>query len=107
MEKYVVTLTKDERDELTALVSKGKHQSQKILNALILLNCDRCGFQEQHSKNEEISRVLNVNRRQIDRVKKRYVEDGYNIALNGGQGNRVYARKNDGDLSPFGRVKLQ
>ena len=31
MEKYVVTLTKDERDELTALTSKGKHQSQKIL----------------------------------------------------------------------------
>ena len=29
MEKYVVTLTKDERDELTALTSKGKHQSQK------------------------------------------------------------------------------
>ena len=48
MEKYVVTLTKDERDELTALTSKGKHQSQKILNALILLNCDRGGFQEQH-----------------------------------------------------------
>ena len=32
MEKYVVTLTKDEHDELTALTSKGKHQSQKILN---------------------------------------------------------------------------
>ena len=69
MEKYVVTLTKDERDELTALTSKGKHQSQKILNALILLNCDRGGFQEQHSKNEEIARVLNVSMRKIDRVK--------------------------------------
>ena len=40
MKKYVVTLTKDERDELTVLTSKGKHKSQKILNALILLNCD-------------------------------------------------------------------
>ena len=27
MEKYVVTLSKDEHDELTALTSKGKHQS--------------------------------------------------------------------------------
>ena len=80
MEKYVVTLTKDERDELTALTSKGKHQLQKILNALILLNCDRGGFQKQHSKNEEIARVLNVSMRKIDRVKKRFVEGGYDSA---------------------------
>ena len=92
MEKYVVTLTKDERDELTALTSKGKHQSQKILNALILLNCDRGGFQEQHSKNEEIARVLNVSMRKIDRVKKRFVEDGYEIALNGEKGIRVLGK---------------
>jgi len=98
MEKYVVTLTKDERDELTALTSKGKHQSQKILNALILVNCDRGGFQKQHSKNEEIARVLNVSMRKIDRVKKRFVEVGYDIALNGEKGNRVYARKTDGDF---------
>ena len=44
MRKYVVTLTKDEHDELTTLTSKGRHKSQKILNALILLNCDRREF---------------------------------------------------------------
>ena len=98
MKKYVVTLTKDERDELTALTSKGKHKSQKVLNALILLSCDRGEFQKQHSKNEDISRILNVSMRKIDRVKKRFVEDGYDIALNGEKGSRVYAKKADGDF---------
>ena len=48
MKNYVVTLTKDERDELTVLTSKGKHKSQKILNALIPLSYDIGEFQKQH-----------------------------------------------------------
>ena len=41
MKRYTVTLTEDERKDLCELVSKGKQDSQKILNALILLNCDK------------------------------------------------------------------
>jgi hypothetical protein len=37
MKKYVVTLLEEEREALGALTSKGKHRSQKILNALIKL----------------------------------------------------------------------
>ena len=40
MKKYIVTLSKEERETLSALASKGEHKSQKILNALILLGCD-------------------------------------------------------------------
>ncbi len=98
MKKYVVTLTKDERDELTALTSKGNHRSQKILNAIILLSCDRGEFQKQHSINKEISRVLNISMKKIDRVKKRFIEDGYDVALNGNKGSRIYAKKADGDF---------
>ena len=47
---------------------------------------------------KEIARVLNVSMRKIDRVKKRFVEDGYEIALIGKKVNRVYARKTDGDF---------
>ena len=46
MKKYVVTLLEEER-ELGALTSKGKHRSQKILNALILLGCDAGEFQTE------------------------------------------------------------
>ncbi|KAF5425804.1 MAG: hypothetical protein C5S41_00480 [Candidatus Methanomarinus sp.] len=60
MKKYIVTLTKDERETLRALTSKGKHKSQKILNALILLGCDEGEYQIKRSTNEEISQILNI-----------------------------------------------
>jgi len=41
MKRYTVTLTEDERKDLCELISKGKQDSQKILNALILLNWDK------------------------------------------------------------------
>jgi len=98
MRKYVVTLSREEREFLSELTTKGKHRSQKILNALILLGCDEGEFQEKRSTNEEISRVLGISMRKIDRVKKRFVEEGLDVALNGRKGSRVYARKVDGDF---------
>ena len=98
MKKYVVTLTGEEREALDALTSKGKHRSQKILNALILLGCDEGEFQTERSTNEEIARVLNISMRKIDRVKRRFVVDGLEVCLNGRKGSRVYEKKADGDL---------
>ena len=98
MKRYTVTLTQDERKELKKIASKGKHKSQKIINALILLGCDTGEFQEKRSTNEEISRVLKIGMRKIDRVKKRFVEEGLDITLNGKKGNRIYKRIVDGDL---------
>lgn len=98
MKKYIVTLTKDEREILSNLASKGKHKSQTILNALILLDCDAGEFQTSRSTNEEIARVLNISMKKIDRVKKRFVEEGFDFALNRRKGERVYAKKADGDF---------
>ncbi len=98
MNRYTVTLTKDEREALCELTSKGKHSSQKILNALILLNCDKSEWNVNHSTNEEISRILNISMRKIDRVKKRFVEEGLEVALNGEKRDRIYAKKVDGDF---------
>jgi hypothetical protein len=36
--------------------------------------------------------------RKIDRVKKRFVVDGLDVALHGKKGSRVYAKKADGDF---------
>jgi Homeodomain-like domain len=36
--------------------------------------------------------------RKIDRVKKRFVEDGIDVALDRKKGNRIYSRKSDGDF---------
>ena len=98
MKKYIVTLTNDERRELIGLISKGKHRSQKILNGLILLACDEGKFQKKRSTNKEIAKVLNISMKKIDRIKKRFIEDGLNITLNGRKGSRIYKKKADGDF---------
>ena len=97
MNIYKVTLAEDERKDLCELASKGKHNSHKIINALILLGCDKGEWNDKHSTNEEISRVLNISMRKIDRVKKRFVEEGLEVTLNGKKGNRIYKKKVDGD----------
>ena len=98
MKKYIVTLTDEERKMLGELTSKGEHKSQKILDALTLLGCDEGEFQEKRSTNEEISRVLNTSMRKIDRVKKRFIEEGLDVALNRRKGSRIYVKKADGDF---------
>ncbi len=98
MIKYKVTLTLEEREELQEITRKGSHKSQKVLNALILLNCDQGEHQEQKVKNEDISTVLQISMKKIDRVKKRFVEEGIEVALLGHKGERVYKKKVDGDL---------
>jgi hypothetical protein len=98
MKRFIVALTEEERNLLIELTSKGKHGSQKILNALILLACDEGENQRRRSKNEEIARVLNTSMRKIDRVKKRFVLDGLDVALHGKKGSRVYDKKADGEF---------
>jgi len=98
MKRYKVTLEKEEREALQRITEKGSHKSQKVLNALILLNCDEGEFQQRRAKNAEIAAVLQVSMRKIDRVKKKFVEDGLEIALNGRKGERVYKKKADGDF---------
>ena len=98
MKKYIVTLTEEERSFLTKLTSKGKHRSQKVLNALVLLACDKGEYQHLRSTNAEISKVLNTSMRKIDRVKKRFVTGGLDVALNGKKTSRVYEKKADGDF---------
>jgi len=95
---YKVTLTQSEREELEAIKAKGSHRSQKVLNALILLNCDQGEFQPHRSTNEQISAILGISDRKINRVKKKFVEGGFEVALHGKKADRVYKKKVDGDL---------
>ena len=52
MKLYKVTLLADERGELEAITHKGSHQSQKVINALILLNCDEVEFNDLRTRGE-------------------------------------------------------
>ncbi len=95
--KYRVTLSEEERSSLRSIVTSGRHNSQKVLNALILLACDTGEHQDNKKSNQEISDILPVSMKKIDRVKKRFVEQGLDAALDKQKGTRQYHKKVDGD----------
>jgi len=97
MVKYKVTLTKEEREELESTISKGRHTSQKFRNAYVLLNCDEGEYSEKVT-NSEISKILKVGMRTIDRIKKRFVEEGFDAVLERKPTSREYEKKADGDF---------
>lgn len=98
MKRYRVSLTAEERAALTSIIQKGNHGSRKVVNALILLNCDEGEFQDHRMKNEDVANVLKISMRKIDRVKKRLVEEGIESALSRRTGERVYKKKADGEF---------
>ena len=78
------------------IVNKGSHTSQTFRTAYILLNCDEGRYSEKVT-NDQISRVLKVGMRTIDRVKKKFVEEGFEAVLERRATGRVYEKKIDGD----------
>jgi len=97
--RYKVTLTEQERQMLQELATHGRHSSQKLLNALILLGCDEGPFQEKKmASQQQLADVLPVSLKKIDRVKRRFVEDGLDVALEKRKPERQYRKKADGDF---------
>lgn len=96
MIKYKITLSKIEHDQLIDIIAKGVHKAQLYRTAYILLNCDE-GELGDKSIGEDISKILKVSMRMIDRVKQRFVEEGFEACM---ERKPVKARekKVDGDL---------
>jgi transposase len=98
MNTYKVTLTQEERDQLTEITRTGTHAARKIIHALILLNVDRGTYNAEQQINEEVCKVLKIGMRTIDRVKKRFVEEGLEAALKIAPTSREYEKLVDGDM---------
>lgn len=96
MIRYTIKLTKTEVEELTVIINKGSHTSHTFRAAYILLNCDE-GKYSQKATNEQISKVLKVGMRTIDRIKKKFIEEGFEAVLERRPTARVYEKKMDGD----------
>lgn len=96
MIRYTIKLTKAEVDELKSIINKGSHTSQTFRTAYILLNCDEGEYSEKVT-NEQISKVLKIGMRTIDRVKKRFFEEGLESVLERRPSSRNYDTKVDGD----------
>jgi transposase len=96
MEKrYRVTLTESEREDLRKLVSVGKAAAQKLVRARILLLADQsaCGSSKS---DPEIVESLGCGRASVERIRKRFVEEGLDAVLNPAPSQRVFERKMDG-----------
>jgi transposase len=97
MIRYTIKLTKTEVEELHEIINKGSHTSQTFRSAYILLNCDE-GKYSYKVTNEQISKVLKVGMRTIDRIKKKFIEEGFEGVLDRRPTQRIYEPKVDGDM---------
>ena len=74
--KYSVTLTTEERAELTQQTSRGELPARKMKRAQILLLADK------HHSDETISEMLDVGLSTIHRIRQKFVEGNVAFALN-------------------------
>jgi transposase len=68
--KYVVNLSEEEKERLEDLTQKGQSKARRIRRANILL------LAHQGMKDAEIARALNAAVSTVERVRKRFVEEG-------------------------------
>jgi transposase len=73
--KYIVSLEPAERARLESLLQRGKHASRKLNRARILLKADEAW------QDEAIVEALQVGFATVGRIRKRFVEEGLEAAL--------------------------
>ena len=78
--RYRVTLTEEERGRLSKMTRDGKTPSKKFLNARALLLCD-ASEEGPHWRVADVAEALSVSPRKIEHLKKRFVEDGLEVAI--------------------------
>lgn len=78
--KYVVRLTKEERDELQGIVRRGKVAAAKRTRAQLLLKSD-AGSEGSGPTDAQVAQALEVSTRSVNRVRKAYVEEGLSAAI--------------------------
>ena len=78
--RYRVTLTKEERKELETMTRRGKTHARRFIHARVLLLCD-VGVDGPAWNVADVAIALGVTSRAIEHLKKRFVEDGLEAAL--------------------------
>jgi transposase len=78
--RYRVTLTTDEHKELEAMTHRGKTHARRFIHARALLLCD-AGVDGPAWNVADVAEALGVTGRTIEHLKKRFVEDGLEAAL--------------------------
>jgi transposase len=80
MKKYSIELTEEQRQALKQVLCKGVAPARKIMHAQILLKCDSSEAGPNWS-DAQIQQTFGVGTATIERVRKRFVEQGLEDAL--------------------------
>lgn len=78
--RYKVTLTKDERQDLQAISTKGKRAARTVLHARALLLLD-AGEHGPKWFVEKVAEAVGMTTRSLEHLKKRFVEEGISAAI--------------------------
>ena len=76
--KYIVRLTDEERNELTAVIKKLKGTSQKVRRAQILLKADADG---PSWTDHRIAEAFGCRTKTVENIRQRLVERGFREAV--------------------------
>lgn len=78
--KYIVRLSKEERETLEEVVKKLKGSSQKVRRAQVLLKADAEG---PNWIDEKIAEAFLCRVKTVENIRMRFVTEGFDIALSG------------------------
>jgi transposase len=93
--KCTVVLTETERIDLKQVVSSGKGPARRLAHARILLKADE-GPEGPGLRDEAIAEAVEVGLSTVARVRRRFVKEGLEAALNRRLPRRTRRRKLDG-----------
>ncbi len=95
--KYLVSLSKEERSQLQTMTLTGKSAARKLCHARILLLADTA---EGGRTDQEIVDAVGVSVRTVERVRERFVEEGFEAALHPKSRPRIVSKleKAEADL---------
>ena len=73
--KYIIDLSDEEREQLREITRRGRSPARKLKRAMILLKAD------EGKGDGEIAQILDVGLATVGRIRKRFVEEGLEMAL--------------------------
>ena len=92
--KYIVRLSEEERSHLESIVRTFSGSSQKVRRAQVLLKAD---IQGDNWTDRQIAEAFGCRTKTVENIRKRLVEEGFDLALNGQKTCHHAPRRLDGE----------
>lgn len=99
MKKYRIDLREAEREALQKIIAKRIEKSQVVKRAYILLAADENG--EKHWTDSFISTTYGVRVQTVERVRKRFIEEGFSAAVEGKKREIFKEKVFDGEVEAY------